>query len=278
METFVINNDPLPHFTIPSWTKLLPDLSVGFSTRIGGQSVGNYDSMNLALHVGDHKEHVIANRQKLMSIIGFSYDAWTVAEQIHGNHIEIITDEKRGRGRFDQKDAIPATDGLLTDEPDILLTSYYADCVPLFFLDPKKRVVGLAHAGWKGTVLKIAEKMVEAMVKHYQSSIKEIRVAIGPSIGQCCYEVNHQVIDPLREAIDNLPQDAIIDKKNGHFDLDLKKINRQILINAGILYENIEISSLCTSCNPDLLFSYRRDQGLTGRMASWIGLRRDEGV
>lgn len=273
VDPFLLIDVPVKHFTIPSWKELIPDLSVGFSTKSGGQSKGYYQSMNLALHVGDINEDVIANRHNLASILGFSFDAWTSGNQVHGNNIEVITEKKRGKGRFDLNDAVGNTDGIVTNVKDILLTSFYADCVPLFFLDPIKKVIGLAHAGWKGAVLKIGEKMVGTMVKEFNSNPSDIKTAIGPSIGQCCYEVNDKVINALQTEISVIPDESIIDKKNGHFDLDLKIINRQILINAGIVPENIEMSLLCTSCENDLFFSYRRDQGNTGRMVSWIGLK-----
>lgn len=277
MEPFILKKiNQLDYFTLPTWEAINNSLVVGFSTRSSGYSSGVYSSLNLALHVGDKEQDVIANRKKLTEIIGFSYDAWTCAEQVHGNDIEIITAEKRGRGRFTLEDAIPNVDGILTNNPDILLTSFYADCVPLYFFDPVKKVIGLAHAGWKGTVLKIGEKMIETMNHSFGSNLDDIKVAIGPSIGQCCYEVNDQVIAPLNSAINFIPEEAIIYKENVHYDLDLKKINEQIIKKAGILPKNIEISSLCTSCNPDIFYSYRKEHGKTGRMASWIGLRKDE--
>lgn len=277
MEPFVLKMaDQVDYFTLPTWGVLNNSLVVGFSTRSSGYSSGVYTSLNLALHVGDNEQDVIANRKKLTEIIGFSYDAWTCAEQVHGNNIEIITADKRGRGRFTLEDAIPNVDGIVTNLPDILLTSFYADCVPLYFFDPVKKVVGLAHAGWKGTVLKIGEKMIETMCNSFGSNPEEIKIAIGPSIGQCCYEVDDQVIKPLNSTLNFIPEEAIISKGNMHYDLDLKKINQQIIKKAGILPENIEISSLCTSCNQNIFYSFRKEHGKTGRMASWIGLRKDE--
>lgn len=276
MEPFILQRQPIPYFTIPSWTDSIPSLSVGFTSRVGGRSTGEYHSMNMALHVNDKEEDVIYNRKLLASLIGFPYDAWTNAEQVHGNRIEVVNLSHKGKGRFKQDDAIKGTDGLVTDTPGILLTSFYADCVPLYFLDPEKKVIGLAHAGWKGTVLKIAEKMIETMKYSFGSDPEQIKVAIGSSIGQCCYEVNEEVIQPLKKTISMIPEGAIIDKQNGHYDLDLKKINREIVIYAGIKPQNIEISSWCTSCHTEWFYSHRKEKGKTGRMASWIGLRKDE--
>lgn len=276
MEPFILQQQPIPYFTIPSWTALMPSLSVGFTSRKGGRSTDEYRSMNMALHVNDKEEDVIYNRKLLASLTGFPYDAWTNAEQVHGDRVEVVTLNHKGKGRLQQDDAISGTDGLVTDTPGILLTSFYADCVPLYFFDPEKKAVGLAHAGWKGTVLKIAEKMIETMNYSFGSDPEHIKVAIGPSIGQCCYEVNEDVIQPLKKTISMIPEDAIIDKQKGHYDLDLKKINQEIVIYAGIKPQNIEISSWCTSCHTEWFYSHRKEKGKTGRMASWIGLRKDE--
>lgn len=277
METFVLKKtDQIDYLTLPTWEAINNSLVVGFSTRSSGYSNGVYSSFNLALHVGDNEQNVIANRKKLTETIGFEYDAWTCAEQVHGNNIEIITADKRGRGRYTLQDVIPNVDGIVTNLPDILLTSFYADCVPLYFFDPARKVIGLAHAGWKGTVLKIGEKMIETMIHNFGSKPEDIKVAIGSSIGRCCYEVNDQVITPLNASINFIPEEAIINKGNMHYDLDLKKINEQIIKKAGILTKNIEISSLCTSCNSDIFYSFRKEHGKTGRTASWIGLRKDE--
>ncbi|MGD9677897.1 MAG: peptidoglycan editing factor PgeF [Vulcanibacillus sp.] len=276
MEPMVLVNDNLEYFTIPSWTKLNPNLSVGFSTRDGGISKGNFSSMNLALHVEDKNQVVIANRQILCSVINFSFDAWTCAEQVHCNNIEIISEDSRGKGRYSQLDALPKTDGLITNIADILLTSYYADCVPLYFYDPVKSIIGLAHAGWKGTMLKIAQKMVDKFITLYNSNINDIRVVIGPAIGKCCYEVDAMVIEPLRLSMGTLSKDVVTDKGNGKFDLSLKGLNFLILEEAGVISKNIQISSLCTSCNTKLFYSHRKENGKTGRMVSWIAFRKGE--
>ena len=276
MEPFKLTETPFVYFTIPQWEKLNRSLRVGFSSRHGGESNHPFHSMNLALHVGDNLESVIKNRKKLMNEIGFSFDAWTAADQVHGNNIAIIKKEDKGKGREELNSAIQNTDGIVTNEQDILLTSYYADCTPLFFFDPIKKVIGLAHAGWKGTVLKIGAKMVETFVNDFGSKVEDILITIGPAIDQCCYEVNDQVINPLRNSLSLIPVEMVVDKKNGHYDLNLKKVNVQILMEAGILPNHIEISTYCTSCDNHLFFSHRKEKGNTGRMAAWIGFRKDE--
>ncbi len=227
MGPFQLKEQPIPHLVIESWQNLLPRLSVGFSSRNSGVSHGDYKTLNLALHVGDDPNDVITNRKILSNALGFSFDSWTSGEQVHSNHIEIIRKDRRGKGRFSREDAIQDTDGIVTDEEDILLTSFYADCVPLFFLDPVKKVIGLAHAGWKGTQFKIGQEMVSTMISTFGSKPENIHVAIGPSIGQCCYEVDNLVVQPIQSTFSMITEEMIWDKKNGHYDIDLKKLTKK---------------------------------------------------
>lgn len=280
---FIESSKQLCYFSLPSWTALGSALHIGFSSRIGGVSEGDYDSLNCALHVGDKQQDVIDNRFRLSREAGFHFSAWTCAEQVHGNRIEKVTTRHRGRGRYLREDAIDQADGLVTNVPGIVLTSFYADCVPLFFYDPVKKVVALAHAGWKGTVLEIASNMVEVMRQQYNCNISNVRAAIGPSIGGCCYEVDERVMTPIHEVwkrMDGLDANLPLTSngKEGKWLLDLKAINHQILLNAGIQPAHIEVSELCTSCRTDWFFSHRKENGKTGRMVSWIGLRGESDI
>lgn len=281
MEPFVMNDrkdrDPAL-FMLEPWT-IFDKVSVGFTGRHGGTSKVPYESLNCAFHVGDETIDVINNRKSVVETIGFANHAWTCGEQVHSNHVEIVHLEDKGRGSVDRSSAFQNTDGLLTNVPGILLTSFYADCVPLYFYDPQKQVVGLAHAGWKGTVSKIASIMVDKMVQEYGSSVHDIRAAIAPSIGPCCYEVDDKVmlvVYDLEEDImgnNKRPSSWYLNKNDGKSMLNLKEINRQIMMKAGILPTHIECTTYCTSCRNDLFFSYRKDGGTTGRMASWIGIK-----
>ncbi|WP_054957542.1 peptidoglycan editing factor PgeF [Paenibacillus dakarensis] len=281
MEPFMKEDRQGPSsFILKAWNEESTGITAGFSGRGGGVGAAPYDSLNLALHVGDNPEDVIANRKLVAESLGFSLEDWTCAEQVHGSDIAVIGPTERGRGNIDRQSAIQDTDGLLTNTPGVLLTSYYADCVPLYFWDPVNQAVGLAHAGWKGTVAGIASRMAEKMAEEFGSRAKDIRAAIGPSIGQCCYEVDEKVMLKVRDL--GLPAPGnesdtdlfYTDKKNGKFMLNLKEINRHIMIKAGILTDHIECTSWCTSCRNELFFSYRKDGGTTGRMASWIGVRK----
>lgn len=283
MEPFVLHNKPAEPalLLLESWCNQIPGLTAGFSSKIGGISAGAYDSLNCAFHVQDQPEDVIQNREMIANSLKLPFEAWTCAEQVHSNHVVVVTEEHRGKGRLTRESAIQDTDALITNIPDVWLTSFYADCVPLFFVDPVQRVVGLAHAGWKGTVTEIAAKTIEAMQNTYQSKPEEIRTSIGPSIGSCCYEVDEHVMQhvlPLVDKFDVTEQDTPIymAKPNGKYMLDLKQFNRHIMIKAGILPTNIECSTWCTSCHEENFFSHRRDQGKTGRMISWIALAKGE--
>ncbi|NMI06108.1 peptidoglycan editing factor PgeF [Paenibacillus sp. SZ31] len=296
MEPFVLNkelrertenpnsdfgSDPLLLYVEP-WRQQFEKLNVGFTTRHGG--VGNvpYSTLNCAYHVGDDPEVVLNNRRLVTEKLGFAAEAWTCGEQVHGKHVAVITTEDRSRGLFDRQSALQDTDGLVTNVPGVLLTSFYADCVPLYFYDPVHQAVGLAHAGWKGTVAGIAVSMVETMEREYGSRRQDIRAAIGPSIGDCCYEVDEAVMQHVRVWFDDSPvndkyegsasKQAYRPVNNGKTMLNLKECNRHIMMKAGIMPDHIECTTWCTSCHPELFFSYRKENGVTGRMASWIGL------
>lgn len=291
MEPFVLNTvttgaaciaggtRPVPELLyIQSWKQMVQDLTAGFTGRQGGVSEMPYDSLNCAFHVGDDPEKVIRNRQLITEQLGFAAEAWTCGEQVHGNHVAVVKSADRGRGFKDRASAFQDTDGLLTDVPGILLTSFYADCVPLYFCDPVKRVIGLAHAGWKGTVAKIALKMVQTMQTEFGSRPSDLLAAIGPSIGPDSYEVDEHVMSRIRVLEHDCPGNdhwegsVYFPLASGKTLLDLKQCNRHIMMKAGILPSHIECTTLCTSSRSDLFFSYRKEGGVTGRMASWIGL------
>lgn len=282
MEPFVrvnIKDGEPERLSIRSWEDAFAELSVGFTGRGGGTGTSPYESLNLALHVGDNPDVVIANRARLADAVGFSFDAWTCGEQVHDTRVGIVKAEHRGRGRLDRASSFENTDGLVTNVPGVLLTSFYADCVPLYFYDPEHHAVGLAHAGWKGTVQQIALQMVLKMESEYGSCRDQILAAIGPSIGSCCYEVDEHVMAKVRDIVplhEQLELEAKVTSASinpGKSMLNLKELNRIIMIKAGILPSHIECTSWCTSCAADIFFSYRKENGITGRMASWIGMK-----
>lgn len=268
--------------TLAPWHQF-PGIRAGFTTRVGGVSTTPYASLNCGLHVGDLAEDVRSNRRRIAEQAGFAYEAWTCAEQVHGSRVHIVQATDKGKGRNDREDAIQDADALVTNVPGIMLASFYADCVPLYFVHPASRTVALAHAGWKGTSLAIAAETIRVMHEQFACPPEAVHAAIGPSIGGCCYEIDREVAFRLADAIgaaDSLTRDghssgelgcALQVRTDGRYVADLKEINRQIMIKAGIQPTRIEISRYCTSCRTDMFFSHRREKGSTGRMASWIG-------
>ena len=263
-------------YCLERWGTRFPFVTAGISSRVGGVSEPPYDSLNCALHVADDPDRGIANRKRLAASLGVPFESWTCAEQVHGCRVAVVTSADRGKGSVAREDAIPDTDGLITRQPGIWLTAFFADCVPLYFFDPVRRAVGLAHAGWKGTALKIAERTVESMRQSFGTDPADLLAAIGPSIGACCYEVDEPVIDRIRATLDDIGEtdaDAVIRSTNdGKYRLNLQEMNRRIMIKAGILPIHIEVSTICTGCRRDRLFSHRKEGGTTGRMVAWIGM------
>ncbi|CAG7620976.1 peptidoglycan editing factor PgeF [Paenibacillus allorhizosphaerae] len=268
--------------TLSSWTERYPQLSAGFTTRLGGVSAEPFGSLNCGLHVGDDREAVVANRRRLAGALHIPFEAATYAEQVHGKEIQVVSRALRGAGNDSREKALQAKDGFVTSEPGVFLFALFADCVPLFFYDPIRRAVGLAHAGWKGTVLQIAKATLETMSAAFGTKPRDVIAAVGPSIGACCYEVDDAVISRVDKLLPELPgsgngtegSSAVYERKtDGKYNLNLQQLNRQIMIKAGILPAHIEITGLCTSCRTDLFFSHRKENGKTGRMAAWIGLK-----
>jgi polyphenol oxidase len=259
----------IPFFSLDVWEKEFPHLVVGFSARRKGE---DQDCRNYALHVGGRPDLTVQNRQDLSEMLGIPFAAWTCAEQVHGIEVAHVTEEDRGRGNTSRESAFANTDGMLTTETNVLLTAFFADCVPLYFYSPDLDMLGIAHAGWKGTVGKIGKKVVERLVEA-GADLRKIRVAIGPSIGPCCYEVDDHVYEPLRRALaDPLALERVaVSHVPGKWQLDLRKANVELLKKAGVSPEHIYVTKWCTSCDKEYFYSHRRDRGKTGRMVAWIG-------
>lgn len=248
----------------------LPDRVVcGISSRQGGISESPFSSLNLGLHVGDRPAHVLANRQRFSEALGIDPRHWVTAEQVHGCKVAVVGIEDRGRGALSLETAIPGVDGLVTSEPGVWLACYYADCVPLVFWDMRERSIGIAHAGWRGTLANIGSGVLEAMIGYLGSDLGDIHVLIGPAIGPCCYSVGQDVAEAFGKRFGQ----EQLSKADGRIYLDLKTANQQLLMESGIPPAHIYQSSLCTACQSDVFFSHRRDKSPTGRMAAIIGLR-----
>lgn len=274
MEPFIRmkREDAPERYSLDSWASQFPGVTAGFTGRGGGMGAAPYRSLNLGLHVGDDPAAVVGNRSLLAEAAGVPLSSWTFGEQVHGCEVQVVEAGHLGRGTTSREDAFQERDAFVTSERGAILAGLFADCVPLYFLDPEHRAVGLAHAGWKGTVQRIAAHTVRVMAEQYGTRPETVRAAIGPSIGVCCYEVDGNLIAQVEEqtGLSGEPYYKASGQP-GKFMLNLQEINRELLIKAGILPQHIEVTTLCTGCNLSHFFSHRKENGLTGRMAAWIG-------
>lgn len=253
-----------------------PELLHAFSTRLGGVSQGHLSSMNLSFHRGDIPEAVMENHRRFAGAVGYKEERLVFSDQVHTTKIHKVTEADCGKGIVKDSDIL-GVDGLMTDRPGIPLMTFYADCVPLYFYDPKRSAVALAHSGWRGTAAGMGAVMVEAMNREYGSQPEDILCAVGPSICQECYEISEDVAEEFRRTYPSeVCADILRDDKNGKYHLSLWKANQYILLNAGIRKENLAVTDICTCCNPELLYSHRASQGKRGNLAAVIMLREKE--
>lgn len=255
-----------PHFDATGKTKHC------FTTKHGGVSEGIYQSLNLGFTRGDKEECVRENYRIICKAIQVDEKNLVFSHQVHKDHIYHVTSKDVGKGYLFDSD-IKEIDGLVTNQKGIPLITFYADCVPLFFLDPVKEVVALAHAGWRGTVQKIGKKMVKVMEESYGCQIKDILIGIGPSIGSCCFEVGEEVVEEFTKAFPDEEKYIIMPRQNGKFMIDLWSANKLALIKEGILEDNILITDLCTKCNTEHFYSHRGHEGKRGSLAAIVQLK-----
>ncbi len=224
-------------------------------------------SFSLALHTGEEAGEIIANRRNLARQLSVDETSvFVTANQTHSSHVCII-DKKEMQGWERLEDAVEDCDALLTDQENVIVGILTADCVPILLYDPVRRVVAAVHAGWRGTEGEIVIKTVGAMKHRFGTDPSDILAGVAPAIGKCCYEVGEDVASHFSaypDAIDRLGEKSMI---------DLSAINKIQMISAGILEEHIEMSGICTACEVETFFSYRREQGCSGRFMSMIGLR-----
>lgn len=231
-------------------------------SRLGGVSAPPFDSLNLSVSVPDERERVYANRRRVFGDYGRDTDTVVHAHLVHGADVARVTQADNGTW-------LKHVDGLITTEPGCVLTMNFADCAPILLFDPRRRAIGLGHAGWRGAVVDLAGALVRAMVEHFDSRPADLVAAVGPCIGSCCYEVGEEVIQQVRSTFSE-PESLL--RQNGgprpHFDLP--EANRRNLAAAGVT--NIELSGFCTACRTDLFFSHRAEKGRTGRFGAVMAL------
>ena len=228
-------------------------------------------AFSLALHTGEEAQSIIINRNALeKQLVSTTPLHFIVANQTHSDHIKII-DKPLTRGWKSSSDAIEDCDALITNVPNVVLTIFTADCVPILLYDPVQQVVAAVHAGWKGSKAQIVKKTVQKMIQTFDSNASDIKAGIAPSIGGCCYEVGEEVAKHFFA----VPQAY---KQSGEkYMLNLPTVNKQQLLDVGIQIDNIEMSHICTACEVEHYFSYRKEHGCSGRFMSMIALKdRDE--
>lgn len=255
-----------PVWIKPRWPKSV--VRGLFSFRVHGVSVSPYDSMNLGLHVGDNASDVMENRRLCASELGGSIDDWIMGAQVHGNEVAVVEDTEITQSSGGA--SIPGVDGLVTAKPAVTLAVFAADCVPILFFDPVQRVVATAHSGWKGTVGHIASRVIETMRSRFQSRERDIKVYLGPSIRQCCYEVDDRVADLVKKEFGVLH--LWRRKQPGKYLLNLQSCIRYDLLEEGLDPRHITDTGLCTASHTDLLFSHRAEHGHTGRLVGAVRL------
>ena len=244
-----------------------------FSTRMGGVSKGHLGTMNLSYSRGDEKENVDENFRRIADVLDCSMEDFVLSHQTHTTNVKVVTAQDKGRGIVKEL-GYTDIDGLVTNEPGIVLSTFYADCVPLFLVDPVKKAIGLSHSGWRGTVEKMGKVTIQKMTQEYGSDPKDIIAAIGPSICVDCYEVSMDVADAFREAFkeaDNLEQ-IVIPKSIEKAQLNLWEANLAVFLEAGVKKENIILPDICTACNKELLFSHRASNGKRGNLGAFLML------
>lgn len=264
--TIYVKKDELEYLQFDCFDEYRDCITHCFTTRKGGVSSDECFSLNLGFSRNDSRENVEENFKRICSAINIKTENLVFSNQVHSNKVIVVNEKDRGKGIVKESDII-GYDGLVTNKRDVALITFYADCVPVFFFDPIKVVIALAHSGWRSTLMEIAGETVKTMVSIYDSNPCNIKTVIGPSIGQCCFEVGNEVKE---EFISKLNWSSIYCKssESKKSNINLKGIIRHTLLNEGLKKENIYISNICTKCNNGTFFSHRGDKGKTGSLAA----------
>lgn len=261
----LIDNNGLKYYKIDAFEKT-GLVRHCFTTRMGGVSSNEFSSMNLRMNCDVDKNNVKKNFQIICDEIGVNFENLVFSNQVHDDIIYDVEEEDKGNG-ITKPNKLVSADGLVCAKSGIPLVTFYADCVPLFFLDPERKVIALSHSGWRGTVKNIAAKTVEKMVEDYSSKPSDILAAIGPSIGVCHFEVSSEVAEIFQNT-----DGGVAVKNNEKFYVNLQKTIENQLISCGIEEKNLTVANICTYCNSDLLFSHRKTNGKRGSLAAIMEL------
>ena len=243
-----------------------------FTTRRGGVSEGFLSSLNLGFSRGDIPENVEKNFDIICEALNVKKEQCVTLKQVHSTEIIKADKSIEGMGFVNGIEREEA-DGFVTNEKGIVLVTFHADCVPLYFVDTRNKAIGMAHAGWRGTAGAMAEKMLERMKKEYGTEPSDVKVGIGPSIGACCFQVDGPVVNIFNDNFDFAHKYITDDTEKGKYKIDLWGVNKELLIRNGVKAENIEIGNICTKCNPDIFYSHRVMGEQRGTMAAFLFLK-----
>lgn len=271
MRSMQISTGEFPYFSYP----LLEQTGIVrhcFTTRLGGASKGIYQSLNLSFTRGDDRQAVEENFRRVSEMMGCEYGDFVLSDQTHTTNVRRVGRTDAGKGLIKERDYTDV-DGLMTDEPGLVLSTFYADCVPLYFVDVKNRAIALAHSGWRGTVGRMGRAVLSGMHREFGTQPENVICAIGPSICQDCYEISQDVAEEFLREFPGREQEILIEKENGKYQLDLWRTNEIVLREAGIKQEHLSVTDVCTCCNPKLLFSHRASQGKRGNLGAFLSLK-----
>ena len=263
------HNLPLLHYPLLDETGMVEHC---FTTRMGGVSEDIFSTLNFSFTRGDNPESVKENYRRVGQVFGKTESDFICTDQTHTTNVLRVGKEEAGFGVTKSR---PYTDvdGLITNEPGVILSTFYADCVPLYFVDPVHKAIGLSHSGWRGTVGRMGQKTLEAMKESFGTNPEDVYAAIGPSICQDCYEISEDVAEHFYKEFVGHGDEILVNKGNGKYQLDLWKTNEIVMLEAGILPEHLAVTNICTCCNPDVLFSHRASHGKRGNLAAFLMLK-----
>lgn len=256
----------------------IPHIVHGFSTRKGGVSRGIFESLNLSFMRNDDPVCVRKNFDRVAEALNITVEDMVTSDQMHTNHVRRVYKKDGGCG-ITHKRSFSDVDGMITNEKNVCLCAFFADCVPLYFVDPVHQAIGLAHSGWRGTIQRIGKEILKQMNEEFGTEPQEVICAIGPSICQSCYEVSEELAIQFAvefcqtEDLQTVPASLLYPgKKEGKYQLNLWNANERVLREAGIQKENLAVTNLCTCCNSSLLFSHRATAGKRGNLAAFLML------
>lgn len=267
------SGEELPLLTFPLLSQCAC-VQHGFTTRAGGVSDGEWSSLNVSFTRGDDETAVRENFRRVAEAFGVLPEQIVCSMQTHTTNVRRVYASDGGAG-VTQPLTWRDVDGLITDVPGLLLGTFYADCVPLYFVDPVHRAIGLSHSGWRGTVARMGDVTLRAMADAFGSRPQDVICAIGPSICQNCYEVSADVAEQFIAEFSGADETLIYPTGGDKYQLNLWEANRRVLLEAGVLPEHLQITDLCTCCNPHNLFSHRYTGGRRGNLGAFLMLREN---